>query len=265
MSLPKQLRDTFTPKEISFLAEQEPIMILPRYSMHGTTLISAKLPNLRALHRESIPIWLALILKRQDKCNIVIPDWLQLSYLQQKYEDEIQNPNKFSKLPWHWITISKLLLDSAVDDFMDPVYEIRSLIQDLREVRLLKARRGLKELNEVYLQLDGLSLIEINEVRPFVLKVMNQLRKLKESSKIGEQEMYGDDTEIGGDTVMSQDVDDDYAGVQINDSVGINHGSNSAGRSGAGNSYLNDSHTRVQGDSMEDDDSDSDDDIYRKD
>ncbi|GME79360.1 unnamed protein product [Ambrosiozyma monospora] len=147
---------------------------------------------------------------------------------------------------------------------MDPVYEIRSLIQDLREVRLLKARRGLKELNEVYLQLDGLSLIEINEVRPFVLKVMNQLRKLKESGKIGEEEMYGDETEIGGDTVMSQD-DDDYAGVQINDSVGINHGTNSAGRTAAGNSYFNDSHTRVQGDTMEDDDSDSDDDIYRKD
>lgn len=174
---------SFSTKEISFLAEQENVVILPRFTMNGTQLIGADLHNLRALQRQQVPIWLALILKRQEKCNIVIPDWLTLKYLKEKYDQEVQFPNKFSDLPWHWLPISKMLLEQCSDDFIDPPHEIRSILQDLREVRQLKARKGLQELNDVYLQLDGLSLMEINEIRPFIIDSMNQLHSLSQSVK----------------------------------------------------------------------------------
>lgn len=125
----------FTTNEISFLAEQETITILPRYTMNGTRLIGAKMQNLRAMQRQDVPIWLALILKSQDKCNVVIPDWLTVNYLKQRYDEEVKEPNKFSELPWHWLPISKILLDKCSDDFLDHLYEIRSVLQDLREVR----------------------------------------------------------------------------------------------------------------------------------
>ena len=48
------------------------------------------------------------------------------------------------------------------------------------------------ELNESNIRLDGLSLIEINEMRPFVLKVMNKLRQLHDT-KATEGEMNNDD------------------------------------------------------------------------
>ncbi|VUG16990.1 DEBR0S1_30702g1_1 [Brettanomyces bruxellensis] len=183
----------FTTNEISFLAEQETITILPRYTMNGTRLIGAKMQNLRAMQRQDVPIWLALILKSQDKCNVVIPDWLTVNYLKQRYDEEVKEPNKFSELPWHWLPISKILLDKCSDDFLDHLYEIRSVLQDLREVRQLKARKGIKELNGVYLQLDGLSLMEINEIRPFIIESMNKLRLLSQSVRTDQLAGVGED------------------------------------------------------------------------
>lgn len=172
---------TFSTEEINFLAEQEPLTILPRYTMSGTRLIGAKLPDLKALQREQVPAWLALVLKKQNKCNVVIPSWLGVTFLKQRYDEEISQPNQFSALPWHWLPLSKLLLDKCTDDFTEPPHEIRSLLQDLREVRQLKARKGIKELNDEYLQLDGLSLMEINEIRPFIIQSTDQLRVLAQS------------------------------------------------------------------------------------
>ncbi|QPG73353.1 hypothetical protein FOA43_000663 [Brettanomyces nanus] len=196
----------FSSGEINFLAEQELVTILPRYTMNGATLIGARLPDLKALRREEVPLWLALILKKQDKCNIVIPEWLTVNFLKKKYEEEMNQPNKFSDLPWQWLPISKMVLDKSSDDFIDPPHEIRSILQDLREIRQLKARKGIKELNEVYLQLDGLSLVEINEIRPLIVESMNQLRILSQSVKADQLSGAGDSelAEKGGMVNESQ-------------------------------------------------------------
>lgn len=134
------------------------------------------------MRREKVPVWVALILKSQDKCNIVPPKWLNLVYLKEKYDEEVKFPLKFSSLPWNWLEISKVLLARASDDLADPSHQLRSVIQDLREIRLVKSRKGLKELNESNIQLMGLSLLEINEMRPFVLGVMNKLRQLHDTT-----------------------------------------------------------------------------------
>ncbi|KAI5955832.1 PSF2 [Candida jiufengensis] len=182
MVLPSNLQGNLTPTEISFLAENELITILPRYSMKKIDLIGTRIPNLRAMRREKVPLWVALILKNQDKCNIVPPKWLNIAYLKEKYDDEVRKPTQFSDLPWNWLEMSKIILTKASDDLQDSTDEIRSIIQDLREVRLIKSRKGLKELNESNIQLNGLSLMEINEIRPFVLPVMNKLRQLHDTT-----------------------------------------------------------------------------------
>lgn len=135
------------------------------------------------MRRERVPIWVALILKSQDKCNIVPPEWMNVAHLKEKYEDELKSPYRFSDLPSNWIEVSKILLTKAADDLADPSHQLRSIIQDLREIRLVKSRRGLKELNESNIELLGLSLLEINELRPFVLTVMNKLRQLHDTLK----------------------------------------------------------------------------------
>ncbi|ODV80936.1 DNA replication complex GINS protein PSF2 [Suhomyces tanzawaensis NRRL Y-17324] len=181
MSLPSHLQNNLTPSEINFMAENELITILPRYSMNKIELIGTKVPALRAMRREEIPLWIAVVLKSQDKCSIVPPSWLNLTYLKEKYDEEIRKPLRFSDLPPNWLEVSKILLAKASDDLADPTHQLRSILQDLREIRLVKSRKGLRELNESNIQLNGLSLLEINELRPFVLTVMNKLRLLHDT------------------------------------------------------------------------------------
>ena len=183
MVLPSSLQGNFPPSEITFFAENELITVLPRYSIKKIDLIGTRIPNLRAMRREQVPLWVALILKSQDKCSIVPPKWLNVAFLKEKYDDEVRKPLQFSDLPWNWLEVSKILLDKASDDLLDPVDQLRSVIQDLREVRLVKTKKGFKELNESNIQLNGLSLLEINEIRPFVIPVMNKLRRLHETTQ----------------------------------------------------------------------------------
>lgn len=155
------------------------------------------------MRRESVPLWVALILKSQDKCSIVPPKWLNVPYLKEKYDEELRRPHQFSDLPWNWLELSKILLTRAADDLQDPPHQLRSIIQDLREIRLVKSRKGLRELNESNIQLNGLSLLEINELRPFVLNVMNKLRQLHDSSQTKAAEEIEDED-------MVDVSDDDY-------------------------------------------------------
>ncbi|KAG0681600.1 DNA replication protein psf2 [Pichia californica] len=181
-------------KEVAFLAEQEPIYILPRYTMNGTSLIGSNMPKLRALQRTEVALWLAVLLKRQNKCNIVIPDWLSLPYLKAKFKEEEHRKDRVTELPWHWIPTSKILLDICQDDFIDSPHELKSVIQDLREIRVLKIRQSFGMIDDEYMEMTGLSLMEINDVRPFLLKTMDMLRDLKKVTidEEGEEEEEGE-------------------------------------------------------------------------
>lgn len=147
------------------------------------------------MRRIEVPLWVALILKAQDKCNIVPPKWLSYNFLKEKYEEEKRFSDLFADLPWNWLEMSNVILARAADDLTDSHSQIRSLIQDLRELRQLKARRGLRELNESNIQLHGLSLMEINEIRPFVLNVMGKLHQLHNSVRMEEAEYVDEEIE----------------------------------------------------------------------
>lgn len=179
-------------REVAFLAEQETIYILPRYSMNGVELIGRNMKRLRALQKTEVPLWLAVLLKKQKKCNIVIPDWLSVVHLKGKYGEEQRVKERVSSLPWHWIPISKILLDVCPDDFVDSPHELRSIIQDLREIRLLKTRQGFAMIDDEDLELTGLSLMEINEIRPFLLKTMDTLRDLRRVTLSDDEPEEGD-------------------------------------------------------------------------
>ncbi|OBA20553.1 DNA replication complex GINS protein PSF2 [Metschnikowia bicuspidata var. bicuspidata NRRL YB-4993] len=195
MVLIENLRQNLSPAEIQFLCENEMISILPRYSMPKLDLIADRVPQLKGMKRVEVPLWIALILKGQGKCNIIIPDWLNHDHLSEIYEQERKFPHMFSKLPWNWIELAKIMLTKAADDLQDSSTYLRSILQDLKELRQLKSKRGLRELNESNIQLNGLSLMEINEMRPFVLGVMGKLRELHESTTVEEGEGEGSDFE----------------------------------------------------------------------
>lgn len=80
-----------TPSEAAFLAESEQVTVVPRTALPKITLIGGSTPDLRPPLRATVPLWLALLLKKQGRANIVPPLWLSASSL----EAILQTENKF--------------------------------------------------------------------------------------------------------------------------------------------------------------------------
>ncbi|KTW28429.1 hypothetical protein T552_01690 [Pneumocystis carinii B80] len=167
----------FTPSEISFIAEFSPIEIIPRQTMDALPLIGGIIPQFKPPSRVTVPLWMAIFLKRQKRANILPPSWLSQEALEGFLETEHKVENGFSALPLRWFEISSILLEVASDD-MDQPELIRRLLRDLRETRQGKIRDGLGSLNETHLQMDNLGSMEINEIRSFFAKSMDQIRRL---------------------------------------------------------------------------------------
>mmetsp|Transcript_14213 Transcript_14213/g.57826 ORF Transcript_14213/g.57826 Transcript_14213/m.57826 type:complete len:132 (-) Transcript_14213:529-924(-) len=66
----------------------------------------------------SVPLWLALILKKQGKCNIVAPKWLSSSSLRAVLESE-RGDEIFQALPFHYVEIATDLCKHSRDDLQD--------------------------------------------------------------------------------------------------------------------------------------------------
>lgn len=131
-----------------------------------------------------IPLWMAMILKKQRFCRLVPPTWFNERNLKEYLIFEKKNPYKFSSLPWNWMVITKLFLNKFQEDLDNDsnINTMRGLLQDIREIRMAKVQKGIEILNESHLQLDNLSLLEINEFRPFIITTMNKMKNLHKSS-----------------------------------------------------------------------------------
>ncbi|KAK9350991.1 hypothetical protein V1505DRAFT_360453 [Lipomyces doorenjongii] len=216
MAIPAKQVGTFIPAEISFLAENSLVTIIPRQAMESVGLIGGTIPSMRPMRRIEVPIWVAVLLKKQSRCNIVPPNWLSEENLKITYDAEAANMTRFSaNLPWEWVEVGELILGSAPDDLSSPPHVIRNLLRDIREVRQAKARAGLKNLNDSYLQLDNVGAMELNEIRSFVTMAMNQLRIMQGTREGAERQ----DVDVEPDDQDDDDDDDDLPRESYDDSM----------------------------------------------
>ncbi|CAL3969855.1 unnamed protein product [Diplocarpon coronariae] len=236
MALP--LHPGLTPMEVAFLCEMELITVIPRQRLEVISLLGGPTPHLRPPHRASIPLWLALLLKRQRRANILPPPWLLPASLDRilKYETET-SPEAFSPppphplpissrpapadstsppflpsstadsppdyLPYHWLELGHILLEACSDDIPDPG-RVRTLLRDLREVRMAKMRASIKVLEGGGVSsLRGVGAMEVAEGRRFIVGVMDGLRRLGASREASRRER----DELGRDGEGSEDED----------------------------------------------------------
>jgi len=101
-------------------------------------------------------------------------------------------------LPYHWLEMSEMLLDTAGDDLVEPD-TLRRLLRDIREVRLAKMRKGVEVLTGEGegVRLDGVGAMEVSESRGFITGVMNGLRKIGASREQARQEREEEERENG--------------------------------------------------------------------
>ncbi|ORY82663.1 DNA replication complex GINS protein psf2 [Protomyces lactucae-debilis] len=209
MALPAHLTETFMPAEIAFMAEQQLVEIVPRQQLEQLPLIGGTVSRMRPPQRAQVPLWLALLLKRQRRATLVPPDWMASEWLQARLDEEVKTdaegqPSGFSKLPLRWLEMSDLILDVAEDDIPESNL-VKRLLRDLREARQAKARDGLEVLEDRILHLDNLGLMEVNELRPLFAKTMDMLRQLTETK--AEDEPADDD--LMADAGSQSDDDSD--------------------------------------------------------
>jgi GINS complex subunit 2 len=172
-----------------------------------------------------LPLWLALLLKRQQRANILPPPWLLSSSLERilKYETET-SPLEFSPppphpypissrpsqtdhisspflpsstaesppdyLPYHWLELGEILLEACPDDIPDPG-RVRGLLRDLREVRMAKMRgsvKGLEGEGGGVSKMRGVGAMEVAEGRGFITGVLDGLRRLGQSREAARRE-----------------------------------------------------------------------------
>ncbi|KAL2355558.1 GINS complex subunit Psf2, partial [Cryomyces antarcticus] len=205
MALP--LPPGLTPSEVAFLCEMELVTVIPRQRLEGLKLLGGPTPVLQPPHRTTLPLWLALLLKRQRRANISPPPWLLPTSLTAILEFETEHSkDAFSPppllpptssttapvsppflpsstasapadaLPYHWLEMGNILLEVAPDDFEEPD-QVRRLLRDLREVRMAKVRKGVEVLDAGGgVKMNGVGGMEVAEGRAFIGGVIDGLR-----------------------------------------------------------------------------------------
>ncbi|KAK1775944.1 GINS complex protein-domain-containing protein [Copromyces sp. CBS 386.78] len=98
MALP--LPPGLTQNEVAFLAEMEMVTVVPRQRLDTIDLLGGRTPQLRPPHRAQLPLWLALLLKKQRRANIVPPAWMHPASLAEIIHRETkEDPEAFSAPP----------------------------------------------------------------------------------------------------------------------------------------------------------------------
>ncbi|ETN42821.1 uncharacterized protein HMPREF1541_01979 [Cyphellophora europaea CBS 101466] len=230
------------PSEVAFLCEMEMVTVIARQRIERLDLLGGPTKTLIPPQRANLPLWLAILLKRQKRANIMPPPWLyadslteileletqhfQESFAPAQNQPQVKQPDATGKpfiasapflesctagaapnaLPYHWFEVAEMLLDVAADD-VPGVDDVRNLMRDLREVRLAKMRRGIEELTgDSGVRLDGVGALEISESRGLITGVMDGLRKIGASREQGRREREEEERE---NRRYEQDDDED--------------------------------------------------------
>ncbi|KAK3706728.1 DNA replication protein psf2 [Vermiconidia calcicola] len=89
MALP--LPPGLTPSEVGFLCEMELVTVIPRQRLEGLELLGGPTQSLNPPFPAPLPLWLALLLKRQKRANISPPPWLSVEGLSSILDFETDN------------------------------------------------------------------------------------------------------------------------------------------------------------------------------
>ncbi|KAL8935210.1 MAG: hypothetical protein Q9216_005538 [Gyalolechia sp. 2 TL-2023] len=235
MALP--LPSGLSPPEVAFLCEMELVTVIPRQRLEGLQLLGGSTPPLNPPYRTPLPLWLALLLKRQRRANILPPPWLSPSSLDAILQLETSSP-QFSDptplpyapstsiaasppflpsatadvatdaLPYHWLEIGEMLLEGASDDISEPD-TVRRLMRDLREVRLAKMRAGIDVLDGGReIKMTGVGAMEVAEGRAFIGQVVDGLRKIGAGKETSRREREAEERESGVGRAGDEDEDE---------------------------------------------------------
>mmetsp|Transcript_9787 Transcript_9787/g.35590 ORF Transcript_9787/g.35590 Transcript_9787/m.35590 type:complete len:154 (+) Transcript_9787:268-729(+) len=134
-----------THQEVNFSAEDEVVLVVPNFSLQQVHLLGGTYGPFRPQIQAAVPLWFATILKKQGKCCIIPPMWLNVNALRTVIETERVDA-VFQGLPFHYIELAAELCKHARDDMID-WSRLYDLVDTIRSVRHVKIQSGLRGLN----------------------------------------------------------------------------------------------------------------------
>jgi GINS complex subunit 2 len=165
--------------EMEFYAENRLITIKPNFSGEEMQLISGTFGPFRPAVAIEVPIWLAIHLKKQQKCTIIPPPWMDMEVLRAKVEEE-RKTSEFTEIEYHYMEIAQLLIAHAKDDIKNKSI-ISRLLQDFFNIRTSKIEKSLLNLSyESYaINLTNIGAIEIQTLRKLLVSTYTSVAQIR--------------------------------------------------------------------------------------
>ena len=127
--------------EVEFYAEDVRVTIVPKFKHKKLHFICGDFGPFKPQTPLSVPLWLAIALKKRHRCSIQQPNWLTVESLTAILREEKDglSKNDLSGLPFHYMEVASLLFNNASDDIHE-VDKIRTLLEDVEYLRAGKIR-----------------------------------------------------------------------------------------------------------------------------
>ncbi|PRP83392.1 DNA replication complex GINS protein PSF2-like [Planoprotostelium fungivorum] len=160
--------------DLKFFCGDEKITIQPKFQLKEAIFIGGTYGPFNSIEQCDVPFWLALELKRKQKCHIIVPEWLQADNLEKSYTTELAKKvgDPYEVLPYHYIEMATQLLEYASDDIPN-VVKVRRLLEDLWTASIT-AGTSMIELN-------NLTGMELHNIRPIITQALTQFQTLSDS------------------------------------------------------------------------------------
>lgn len=181
--------DTFlklTLNDCEYLGENEHVMILPHFKMKRISLISGDFGPFDPQIPAPVPLWLAIALRKQGKCRIQIPHFIQRDELKALCKRERNSPpDELQHIHERYREMSLLLLHSAAED-VDGADEVRRTVEDTETIRQLKLNASLNEVVTAmkrenasrHIEFTNIGTIELHSLRPFLSEGLTRFDRL---------------------------------------------------------------------------------------
>ena len=221
-------RDTINASESDYIAENYLIEIIPSFHSEKISLVSGDYGPFKPNKIIKIPLWLAVKYRNNNQCKIIIPSIYENSYLNGVLESEKENKNSLFDLPPNFFEISNILFNNAEDDFED-IKKTRCFVADIKTLRQNKINNMLKNIKneDLYLKLNGLTSIELEQIRPLLKNIFPFRLQIKNNvnidythyllfNKMNEEENNEEENAEDNNNNMNNDKDDEKEEISEN-------------------------------------------------
>ncbi|GMS87492.1 hypothetical protein PENTCL1PPCAC_9667, partial [Pristionchus entomophagus] len=167
-------------EQCEFLAGETHIKVKSRFTEGVVNLIAGDIGPFEAGMPCTVPLWLAIDLRRRHKCEIIPPEWMTAERLKELIVTEGEMPG-LAPLPEAFFEIAHLLTRHAKEDLVEGD-QMKTLVQDIWDKREAKLRTSmlafLSQSDNGHARIDSVQRIELATMRDPILKSLESVDRL---------------------------------------------------------------------------------------